>query len=901
MAKRIQGAIDSITDAANRDEPIQQFSVLRVSGWAADSCQGTPLPLVRVDLDGVPRESAFLGVLRPDIASAFFRPNWLKSGWSAWIDIGGLDPGNHTVSVTAATKDAISAVIGSRLFRVNATANLPPLDPVPIQTVPPHLHQPLPEQYVWFGGAFPDSSSPRFFRRTFTLESVPDQATLYLIGPYSYTLFVNATRISQHVNSPALIAELPVAISNIRANLHPGQNTLAVQGSDGDAFALKIVPASQGIDAPPLLISDENWKASTTAPPGWEELEFDDSSWSAAQSLGSLEADFHRFQGNRDLEMYQWPGYEGIASLLDHAPLSATVVRDLSPNGGNFSNVSQLLSATDNQNFQITLPPNGGQAAANLTLDFGKEVAGRLEVASASGQTIHLQLVFGESAEEATDSESYLGPRELIIPPFTTVHGPHTAFRFVNIRFIGGPQVQTFAHIRADQEFRNYAYLGSFHSSDPVIDRIWNVSAYSAHLAMQATYWDAPKRDRNPFSGDLYVAARTARVVFGHTMIVGDTLTELLTHTSGDINGIPGYNAYWVLALADEFNFSGDLTLLQSNRIQLVQTLNLMASELNGNLFSSSVTHPFVFADWSPGMVQLGAIQAPEAVKITTMIYYRAFLEGATILQKLGDSTLSTTYEQTAASIKTAVMAAYADASTGTFGERMQTNAMAIFSGIADSIMSPTIFSRVLSKPPALPITPYFNYFVLSAMAQTGHRAEALSLMREYWGGMLNLGATTFWEFFDPNVPALHFHAGLTSIFNSIDDQGTRRDFVSLAHAWASGPASWLHEEVLGIKPLSAGFRTILIRPDLAGLEFASGTQPTPNGAVSVDIHAGGHLVKLDLPSSADAFVSLPTLTANPVVLVNGVPTVGTLSEGKARAIIHLPQSAVPHYFLRSF
>jgi len=44
----------------------------------------------------------------------------------------------------------------------------------------------------------------------------------------------------------------------------------------------------------------------------------------------------------------------------------------------------------------------------------------------------------------------------------------------------------------------------------------------------------------------------------------------------------------------------------------------------------------------------------------------------------------------------------------------------------------------------------------------------------------------------------------------------------------------------LGIKPLSAGFRTILIRPDLAGLEFASGTQPTPNGAVSVDIHAVG-------------------------------------------------------------
>jgi len=78
--------------------------------------------------------------------------------------------------------------------------------------------------------------------------------------------------------------------------------------------------------------------------------------------------------------------------------------------------------------------------------------------------------------------------------------------------------------------------------------------------------------------------------------------------------------------------------------------------------------------------------------------------------------------------------------------------------------------------------------------------------MRKFWGGMLNLGVTTFWAFFDPKVPTLHFHATLTSMFNAIDDQGMRRDFVRLAHAWASGPASWLHEEVLGIKPLSAGF-----------------------------------------------------------------------------------------------
>ena len=48
-------------------------------------------------------------------------------------------------------------------------------------------------------------------------------------------------------------------------------------------------------------------------------------------------------------------------------------------------------------------------------------------------------------------------------------------------------------------------------------------------------------------------------------------------------------------------------------------------------------------------------------------------------------------------------------------------------------------------------ISPYYNYYVIRAMAEMGHREEALKWIRQYWGGMVDEGATSFWEAYDPS------------------------------------------------------------------------------------------------------------------------------------------------------
>ena len=129
---------------------------------------------------------------------------------------------------------------------------------------------------------------------------------------------------------------------------------------------------------------------------------------------------------------------------------------------------------------------------------------------------------------------------------------------------------------------------------------------------------------------------------------------------------------------------------------------------------------------------------------------------------------------------------------------------------------------------------------MLNAQAKAGDYTGALDNIRKYWGGMLDLGATTFWEDFsieeaenaapiDDVVPEgkkdYHRDTGAHCYI------GLRR---SLCHGWAAGPTPWLTENVLGIKVLEAGCKKIKIDPQLGDLQWAEGTFPTPMGVLYV-------------------------------------------------------------------
>ncbi|MBF6598677.1 MAG: hypothetical protein ITF98_10710 [Fermentimonas sp.] len=155
-------------------------------------------------------------------------------------------------------------------------------------------------------------------------------------------------------------------------------------------------------------------------------------------------------------------------------------------------------------------------------------------------------------------------------------------------------------------------------------------------------------------------------------------------------------------------------------------------------------------------------------------------------------------------------------------------------------ILSQEEASSVLLKDGANDFATFYGYYMLEELAKDGRYYEAMEIISNYWGAMLDLGATTFWENF--NYSERHNALSIDQLpdkskFNIHSDGGDHCYIglrASLCHGWASGPTSWLTKHVLGIQVIEPGSKVIRISPNLGDLDFAEGTFPTPYGVVKV-------------------------------------------------------------------
>lgn len=786
-------------------------------------------------------------------------------------------------------------------------------------------HKPLPEEYIWTEGnattddkviyTFPglmEQTEPHFFRRIFTIAQLPPAATLYIAGPRSVRVWLNgqlAESVESDTSSPLGVH---VFTTDVRRFLHAGRNTIAIeavrgrgvtgfansalvrQQTFGQVLVAKLLPAAPGVNAKPLMLTNKQWKSSLDHPDGWEKITFDDSSWRTVQSIGGIESSIELFQWNADAGLYEWPGYDGISSFLAHKAMPVAKVLATYAGRGTFS---QLESITSSAPFEVTLPASTltNAESPSLFLDFGRELTGRLEIVSDSDAPAVVTMQLGESESEAL-KVPFLGINQISIPPHGTGHSPKTAFRYAKIAFVGGGPKLRIRSVGVDHIYYPVKYTGAFESSDPMLNRIWEVGAYTTHLCMQDGVWDASKRDRGRWMGDTDIIGRVVADVFDDRYLMEDTLDRLLgpAPVKQHVNGIPGYSAFWFTGVTDYYRHTGAKEFLAREHDRMLQLLSFVDTEFDASGIYANTSKVWLYVDWSPDLNG----DTPETRRATTLEYYRAYHEAAWLLHELGDETNSIKYAARAATIRETANKLLVDPTTGTYGDRWQTNAAAVFGGVADPSQYPKIWDHVFStvghvKYNAYIISPYYNYYVIGAMARTGHRREALDWIRQYWGGMLTEGATSFWEGYDPSWYKEDFHSSL---------QADNRSgyFVSLAHGWSTGPTAWMMEELLGIQPTGAGFSTIDIRPDLAGLDWVKGSEPTPRGLVSVEAHRLGDntSIQLDLPARTTARVSVPVISATAKVLVNGRPFSSESSENNTRAIVTL--STAGHYELRS-
>jgi hypothetical protein len=99
---KILGNVESLTATP---ESQSSLGILRAQGWAVSAVSGAPVITVTLLVDGNPVAETATFELRPDVAAAFGRPDFEKSGWKIEVPLKKLGPGKHPVTIRAINKN----------------------------------------------------------------------------------------------------------------------------------------------------------------------------------------------------------------------------------------------------------------------------------------------------------------------------------------------------------------------------------------------------------------------------------------------------------------------------------------------------------------------------------------------------------------------------------------------------------------------------------------------------------------------------------------------------------------------------------------------------------------------------------------------------------------------------
>jgi len=500
-----------------------------------------------------------------------------------------------------------------------------------------------------------------------------------------------------------------------------------------------------------------------------------------------------------------------------------------------------------------------------VLLDMGSEINGGIEITlvgleggkqtSQGNSDATLRIVFGESVSEAL---SAIGDGNGAVNDHSTrdmtVHTTtlsrmrygNTGFRFVKIAALDATVKITC--IKGVFEYRDIEYKGSFCCNDERLNKIYDTAAYTVHLCMQEMVWDGIKRDRLVWIGDFHPEMSTISAIFGYDESVEKTLDyardvyPIKDLKKGYWMVFPSYSCWWIVSHRDWYMQNGKIDYLNEQKEYMYALANQIIESINpdGTL---DFCNAHYFVDWSSN-------ETP---------YMEAGFRGCVKLGLSAAAEIFDIYGDDAMAYRCREVAGFLGNIKCEYESNKQVSAIVTLSELYED----TEILAKLKKDLPHGMSTFYGYYVLRALAELGDIKTAIEVMRSYWGAMLDVGATTFWEDFDIDW---------TENSSGIDElpQEGKKDIhttygrfcyeklrLSLCHGWSSGPAPFIAEYILGIKILEPGCKKLLIKPNLGDLEWVRGTYPTPYGIVEIEHrYKNGKLIsKINAPDNVEVVV----------------------------------------------
>ena len=511
--------------------------------------------------------------------------------------------------------------------------------------------------------------------------------------------------------------------------------------------------------------------------------------------------------------------------------------------------------------------------------DFGKETFGYLNLIGIKGSGI-IYIYYGESKEEALDFEhcetldvitiprhskggkndwnaNSLSTRQLVNSSTNDIGSK--AFRFVCIKTEGSVR---FATANMDYEYSPYDNnkSGSFKCNDSLLNNIWKVAAYTMDLTTREFFVDGIKRDRWTWSGDAIQSYLMNYYLRFDSDCVRRTIRQLRGKdpVTAHINTIMDYTFYWFKSVYDFYVYTADINFVREIYPRMQTMMDYVLGRTNGEGMAEGKHDDWIFVDWvdfpmhKRGTLcfeQILLCKSLETMKMCATVLrdnplkeppqgsittdeYNADAEKYGKLEEALRLKLKPTFWNEE---QQAFMHAIEDGEMNAQITKFPNMFAIIYDYLSDDDKHKVMQSAMLNPDVPAITTPYMRFYELEALCQMGMQKEVLKEMRDYWGGMLQEGATSFWEKYNPEETGIQ-HLTMYG----------RPYGKSLCHAWGASPIYLLGKYYLGVQPTKAGYEEYTICPVLGDLEWMEGKVPTPHGPIS--IRADRHSISILAP-----------------------------------------------------
>ncbi len=474
------------------------------------------------------------------------------------------------------------------------------------------------------------------------------------------------------------------------------------------------------------------------------------------------------------------------------------------------------------------------QKNANAQLiDFGKETFGFIKLHGLQGNG-NLTIYYGESREEALSKDGAVTLDRLSINSSSSKDSTMLltkAFRYVNIVSDGNVRYDSVSML---YEYADLKDRGSFVCSDEEINRIYDVAKYTLHLSTREFFIDGIKRDRWVWSGDAYQSYLMNYYLMNDNGTVTRTMYALRGKdpVTGHINTIMDYTFYWFLGIYDYYLYSGDKSFIVQNYDRMKSLMSYVLGRRNKNGLLEGMPGDWIFIDWAAGLSKKGEVSFEQ------MLFARSLETMALCGAIAGDAPGVAEYNNLANDVKKKLFAIYWNEQKqalvhscvdgkATENVTRYANMFGIFFDYFNQQQKQQVKQSVLLNDNVPKITtPYMRFYELEALCAMGEQSYVLKEMKDYWGGMLRLGATSFWEEYDPAKKGAEHYLMYGREFGK-----------SLCHAWGASPIYLLGKYYLGVKPTSPAYGTYLAEPALGGLQWMKGKVPTPHGEIELEVN----------------------------------------------------------------